>query len=132
MKKCSLTIITCADGQETNFSCEAEMELSPLSASLHYIQDGGDTVISFAERKVTIQRTGDYSILLNLEEGIIREGKLSIGSNDGNFQVISKKVSYAITDKSLLASFHYQLLFEGGTQDMKLRLNAREIYSEEK
>lgn len=132
MQKCSLTIVTVADGQESNFVCVAEMELTPLSACLHYIQEGAKTVVRFAEKKVTIQREGDYSMQLCLEEGKTLQGKLTIGGNEGIIPVHTQKIAYAITDKSLLASLQYRLIFEGGAQEMKLRLNAREIYSEEK
>ena len=132
MKKCSLTIVTAVDGQETNFSCEAEMELTPLSACLHYFQDGAETTVQFEKRTVTIQREGDYSMRLNLEEGKTLQGMLKFGESEGKLPVQTQKIAYAITDKSLLASLHYRLLFEGDAQEMKLRLNAREIYSEEK
>ena len=132
MQKCSLTIVTTADGQETNFSCEAELEIAPLSACLHYLQDGAKNMVRFADRKVTIQREGDYSMQLLLEEGKTHQGKLLLGGNEGSFPVMAKKVAYAITDKSLLASLHYFLMFDGEAQEMKIRLNAREIYSEEK
>ena len=132
MRKCSLIIVTLVDGQETSFSCQAEMEGDLLFARLQYIQDDAKTIIEFKDRKVAIIREGDYSMRLNLEEEKILLGKLKIGTTEGEFPVKTQKIAYTITEKSLLASLHYQLMFEGGIQEMKIRLNAREIYSEEK
>ena len=132
MRKCSLTIVTTVDGQETSFSSEAELEGTLLFARLQYMQDGAKTILQFKDRKVFIQRKGDYSMQLHLEEGKTTLGQLTIGTNVGEFPITTKRIAYTITEKSLLASLHYQLMFEGAIQEMKIRLNAREIYSEEK
>ena len=132
MQKCSLTIVTDVDGEKTTFSSKAEMELTPLSARLRYMQNTDVTVLSFENQTVTVAREGDYSMRLTLKEGKTLEGKFILNGNEGVFPVQTQKVAYAITEKSLLASLHYKLLFDGGAQEMKLRLNARETYSEEK
>ena len=132
MQKCSLTIVTDVDGEKTTFSCKAEMELTPLSARLRYMQNTDVTVLSFENQTVTVAREGDYSMRLTLKEGKTLEGKFILNGNEGVFPVQTQKVAYAITEQSLLASLHYKLLFDGGAQEMKLRLNARETYSEEK
>ncbi len=132
MRKCSLIIVTSVDGTETSFSGEGTLEGTLLFARLQYAQDGAKTIIEFKDRQVAIKREGDYSMQLLLEEGKTTLGQLTIGTNAGAFPVTTKKIAYTITEKSLLASMHYQLMFEGGAQEMKIRLNAREIYSEEK
>lgn len=108
------------------------MELTPLSARLRYMQNTDVTVLSFENQTVTVAREGDYSMRLTLKEGKTLEGKFILNGNEGVFPVQTQKVAYAITEQSLLASLHYKLLFDGGAQEMKLRLNARETYSEEK
>ena len=132
MPKCSLTIVTDVDGQESVFSSKAEMDITPLSAYLRYRQDGANVVLRFENRAVYIDREGDYGMQLTLKEGKSLTGKLVFNGNEGVFPVQSERVAYSITEKSLLASLHYRLLFDGGAQDMKLRINARETYSEEK
>ncbi len=132
MRKCFLTIVTNADGRETTFSGEAEMQLTPLTAHLRYVQDGATVELRFENRCVTINRQGEYLLFLQLEEGQRFHGKLGFQDNIGEILVETKKVAYAITDKSLLATLSYTLLFDGANQEMKLRLNAREKNSEEK
>lgn len=132
MQNCSLTIVTDVDGEETTFSCKAEMELTPFSARLRYMQNDAVTVLFFKNQTVTVAREGDYCMQLTLKEGQTLDGKLILNGNEGIFPVQTQKVAYVITEKSLLASLHYKLLFDGGAQEMKLRLNARETYSEEK
>ena len=102
MQKCSLTIVTDVDGEKTTFSCKAEMELTPLSARLRYMQNTDVTVLSFKNQTVTVAREGDYSMRLTLKEGKTLEGKFILNGNEGVFPVQTQKVAYAITEKSLL------------------------------
>ena len=132
MRNCFLTIVTNADGRESTFSTNAELKLTPLTAHLRYVQDGAMIELFFENRRVTINRQGEYSLSLHLEEGQCTKGTLGFQDNVGEMLVKTQKIAYAITDKSLLASLSYTLLFDGANQEMKLRLNAREKNSEEK
>lgn len=127
MKRCRLTITTVADGQQTEFSCEGQLSLSLCAAELFYNQNGAQVSLVLDGETAKIERVGDYSLRLYLKSGEKTDGALILGGNEGEIQVYTHRVSYSVGKDSLLLSLHYDLLFAGDKQEMKLRILARYI-----
>lgn len=127
-----LTIVTTVDGEESRFSCKAEMELSSLSALLRYNDGNAEVTVSLSREEVTIFRSGDYSMRLVLREGEQTLGTLILGGNEGQLCVYTQKASYCIRKGGLLVQLHYVLNFGEEKQEMRLRMNASMNSSEEK
>lgn len=127
-----LTIVTTVDGEESRFSCKAEMELSSLSALLRYHDGNADVTISFSREEILIQRVGDYSMRLPLHEGEQTSGVLTLAGNEGRLSVYTHKATYCLRKNALLAQLHYILDFGEEKQEMRLRINASMNSSEEK
>ena len=127
-----MTIVTVADGVESRIRRNAEMELKPLSAVLRYKEENSLVTVRIENGKVFLARQGDYSLFLPLEEGKTLIGTLGFGSSEGEISVTAERVGFSLGEKSLLANLKYTLDFGQEKQKMQIRLNAREIVSEEK
>ena len=125
MKECELAIASSADGQENNFTRKGEMELSAFGAKVCYLDEGASVCIYFQGETVTIDRQGDYTLKISLQHGVVSEGVLGIGGNEGIIHTLAHKVAYSINENSLLATLHYDLLIGDEPQKMKLRILAR-------
>lgn len=126
MLPCNLTIVTSADGKESTFSQNAKMELSPLSAILCYNQSDACVCIRLEKGQVFIERRGDYTLRLTLAEGETRPGAIGLSDAEGKIMVTTHRIGYTIKERSFLLSMKYTLHFDGGSQEMKIRLVARE------
>ena len=125
MQACKLTINTCVDGQETEFSCPGELELSAFGAKLQYRQENALVTLVFNKETVSIVRLGDYTLKLFLQSGVRTVGYLGIGGNEGEVEIETERVDYAVRKNALLAMLHYDLIIGGEVQRMKLRISAR-------
>ena len=125
MKECELTIASSADGQENNFMRKGEMELSIHCAKVRYEDEGALVCMDFQGETLDILRRGDYTLKISLQRGVVREGNLGIGGNEGAIHTLAHKVAYSISGNSLLATLHYDLLIGDEPQKMKLRILAR-------
>ena len=125
MEACKLTINTSADGQETEFSCPGEMKLSTFGATLRYRQENALVTLTLDGETALVERVGDYTLKLFLKRGVRTVGSIGIGGNEGEVEVETSRVDYVIRKDSLLAMLHYDLIFGGEAQKMKLRISAR-------
>ena len=119
-----MTIRTTVDQVESRFSCKAEMELSSLSALLRYTEENAVVSIEVGKKETLIERRGDYSMRLCLQENTRTQGSLSIGGGEGILEVFTKRIDYSITKNSLLLRLDYTLHFGDEVQEMALRLKA--------
>lgn len=125
MKKCRITVASSADGRENEIVRDGEMEISGLCGKICY-QDGQASVeIKIEKDQTVITRSGDYDMRLTLCKGEICAGMLGIMGSQGQVFTQTHKLSYSITERSLLLSAHYDLLFGEERQAMKIRLHAR-------
>lgn len=125
MKKCRITVASSADGRENEIVRDGEMEINGLCAKLRY-QDGQASVeIAVEKDQAIVTRSGDYDMRLTLRKGEICTGMLGIMGSQGQVFTQTHKLSYSLTERSLLLSAHYDLLFGDERQVMKIRLHAR-------
>lgn len=127
MKKAKLTINTQVDNaSETTASYEAKIKLAENSALLHYEEQGARVTLALENGEIRIQREGDYTFALHLVEDREMPANLGILGSVGEIKTKTHSIQYVITEKSLLLSIKYELIFVGGEkQEMKLRLIAR-------
>ena len=120
------------DGEETTSSFDAKILINALSAEIHYHDGNSFSSIYVDVQGVKISRKGEYTIDLTLEEGKTTVSKLGFGDSTGEITTITEKVSYSLTENSILLSLKYALVFSANEiQRMKIRLLAK-IISEEK
>ena len=125
MQACKLTITTSVDGQKTEFSSQGELSLSTFGATLRYRQENAVVTVTWDGESVCIERKGDYSLKLLLQRGTRTIGSIGIGGNEGEVEVETHRVEYAVGKNSLLAMLHYELIIGGEAQRMQLRISAR-------
>ena len=125
MQPCNLTIITSIDGEESVFSTDGEMELSPQSASICYTQEDSSVHILIKNARISIERTGGYVLRLDLEKNKAIGGVVGLPGAEGRIEATAHKIGYTVKEKSLLLSAKYTLRFDSGAQDMSIRLIAR-------
>lgn len=125
MQKCRITIASVVDGRESEIVRTGEMESGGLTCKIIY-QDGQATVEMLVKQGETIiVRKGDYDMRLTLREGETCVGTLGIMGTQGQVQTQTHKLCYSLTERSLLLSAQYDLLFETERQAMKIRLHAK-------
>ena len=125
MKECRLTITTIANGEENSIMRKGKMQLLPLSVQIVYCEENAEIHLSVEKDCAYIERKGDYTLSLHLQQGQQKEGCIGIGGSNGSVGVFAHKVAYSISKDSLLLSLHYDLLFGTEKQEIKLRLLAR-------
>jgi len=125
MQACRLTIITKADEQETTFTHEGEMELSPTAVTLRYREENAEVFLRLQGETAMIERRGDYSLRLALVRGEMQPGEIGIGGSSGEILAYTHKIAYSVTKDSLLLSLRYDLIMGGEPQKMQLRLLSR-------
>ena len=125
MKECRLTITTQANGEENSIIRKGKILLSPLSAQIIYCEENAKVHLKLENNTVFIEREGDYTLSLFLEDDKQTVGKIGIGGSTGKIDVYANKVAYSISKDSVLLSLHYNLLFGEEKQEIKLRLLAR-------
>ncbi|MBQ2702139.1 MAG: DUF1934 family protein [Clostridia bacterium] len=126
MKACSISITSAVDGTESVVKREGEMQISLLEAELFYREEEGEVRIFLQSEQARIERTGGYSLRLFLEEGKESVGMLGINGQEGEIPVYCDRVAYSTGEGSLLVSLGYRLILGTQTQEMKLRILARE------
>ena len=125
MQDCSVTITTSADGRETTMKREGSCQLSVVGCMLQYREENAAVRILLNGEAAEVERMGDYTLRLYLKRGETTIGYLGIGGSEGEIGVVTHKVAYSIGKDSLLLALQYDLLMNGETQKMKLRIYAR-------
>ena len=127
LQACSITIITTADGQETKIARNGQIALSALSARIIYQEENAHIDMFFQGDEVTIERKGDYTLRLHLKNGEKTVGSIGLGDASGQVETYARKVSYSLSENSLLALLHYDLIISGEKQEMQLRIHAKTV-----
>ena len=126
MNACRVNLTTTVDGRETAISREGEFSLSPSNVYLRYHEENAVVTIKLQGNQAEVDRQGDYSLQLCLQEGVWTKGTLGIGGNSGEIETFAHQIAYSESKHSLLLFLRYDLRISGETQMMKLRIMARE------
>ncbi len=132
MQDVFLTISTTVDGEESRLSCNAEMECTALSAVLRYRDENAEVSIFVNGSEAVVDRKGDYGLYLPLKESERTVGTLSVMGNEGSVEIFTDRLAYSIRKNTLLMQLQYTLYFGSEKQEMRLRIHAKQNYSEEK
>ena len=125
MQTCRVTIASSADGQENESVKKGSLAVNGTGATVCY-QDGEAQVQIVVDREQTvITRRGDYEMRLVLRKGEICAGTIGIMGSSGQVYTQTHALAYSVSERSLLLSAQYDLLFDKERQAMKIRLHAR-------
>ena len=127
VKNCTLQITSTVDGQENVFSTKGKIDLSVENPKICYWEENSVVRLTFQGETARVEREGDYSLKINLERDVMQKGSLGIGGQEGEICAYAHKVTYTISENSLLALLHYDLWIGGEPQQMQLRVLARTI-----
>lgn len=122
MQACKITLTTSVDGKETQIVRKGSAFLSLSRSLVRYFEESAEFTLIFEKDGVKIERRGDYALSLLLKQGEMSEGTLGFDGAVGGMRVHAHKVTYSVGKDSLLASLHYDLIFDEERQEMKLRL----------
>ncbi len=125
MQNCQLKITTTVDGQSNTILRAGQMELSK-TATLSYEEEGARVQIVLFEKGALLERFGEYALRLPLRVGETCAGTLSFGDSAGEILVKTLEIERIFGDADLEIRLHYELLFGEETQDMCLRIRAKE------
>lgn len=126
MQSCKFTITTSVDEQENTVVYDGKIDLGEVNTVLTY-EDGGSRVcITLQKGMAFIDRQGDYSLRLRLEEGETHESGLGINGAEGKVFTRAHRVKYTFDRNIFKLSLRYDLIFtENEVQKMKLNLKAQ-------
>ena len=124
MQACKLTIISKADGKDVKSVRSGEIEYSADEIRLTYAEENAFVTIVLFNGGARIRREGDYALALHLKNGEICDGELGLGGSVGTVRTKTRQVSYKLSERSLLLTLQYDLLFGEDAQKMSLRIRA--------
>ena len=127
MQKCLVTITTSADGVENTITREGKMLLSEERVQLCYREEGALICVEFFGNSVRMERSGDYTLKLVLNNGKAGEGEIGINGASGSVGTFTDRILYSMTEKCLHAVLHYDLIIAGQRQKMRLNINAKYV-----
>ena len=125
MQKCMVSITTTVDGTENTIIREGKMFLSDDLVKLVYREENALICIELQENTARIERSGDYTLKLSLQNGKTGQGEIGINGASGSVGTFTDRILYSVTGESLHAVLHYDLLIAGQRQKMRLNLRAK-------
>ena len=126
MQPCKFTITTSVDEKETTVIYEGKIDVSDTMVVLTYQEGGSQICITLQKGIALIDRQGDYSLRLRLEEGKVHESALGIGGAEGKVLTKAHRVKYSREGNVFKLSLRYDLIFmEDEVQKMKLNLKGQ-------
>lgn len=125
MQKCMVSITTTADGTENTIIREGKMFLADDLVKLVYREENALICIELQENTARIERSGDYTLKLSLQNGKTGQGEIGINGASGSVGTFTDRILYSVTGESLHAVLHYDLLIAGQRQKMRLNLRAK-------
>lgn len=127
MKPCHLTITTTIEDEETSISRNGEFALSSFSAKVCYREENALVCLEWEDHTLKIERLGDYTLRLFLQEDEITSGSIGLSGAEGEIQTYTSRLACSLQKQSFLCSAHYVLIFGEEKQRMKIRLFAKGI-----
>ena len=123
MQACKFTIITAVDEKENTVTYDGKIDIGDAIIVLLYEEGASQVCITLQKGVALIDRQGDYSLRLRLEEGKAKESGLGIGGSEGTILTKTHRVKYSFANNIFKLSLCYDLIFsEGEAQRMKLNL----------
>ena len=127
IRKCDLTLKSIVDGTENTFFAEGRLENFGEKIKVCYREDPAVIHVTFHEGKAWIDREGDYSLRLALNEGELTQGEIGINGNVGELEIRTHKIEFSYLDNQLSARLRYDILLGDGVQEMELIIQAKAV-----
>ena len=127
MQKCLVKITTEIDGNVSEVSHTGGCIFRATSAEIVYKQDSSSNTIELKDKSLRITRTGDYTLDLHFKEGEMLKGILGIGGSNGEISTKTHRLTYTLSENSLLLSLQYALVVGNEPQETKVRLFVKTI-----
>ena len=125
MQACKFTITTAVDEKENTVVYNGNIAVEDTVTKLTYAAENSNVCITLQKGVALIERQGDYTLRLRLEEGKTHTGVLGIGGAEGNVSIKTHRVKYSLENGVLKLSLRYDLIFsEDEIQKTKLNLKA--------
>ncbi len=125
MAVCKLTILSFVDGQENKRIRMGKLEREGEKHILFYREESAQVRICLQGGKATVDRVGDYSLFLPLEEGKVTLGRLGMGGSEGEIPVATSVIDYKAEENFLKVVLGYRLQFGAEPQKMRLEITAQ-------
>ncbi len=125
MYTCKFAITTLVDGQENAMIRIGQLNISGGEISLMYQEESASVSIVLKKGIAVIDRRGDYSLHLTLEQGKTVEGNIGIGGSYGTVLAKTHHIKYSMDRGMFTLSLGYDLLFGDETQKMRLKLRGQ-------
>ena len=125
MQACRFTITTSVDETENTITREGTIQIEDGVCTLRYKEENAMVGITLQKGTARIDRDGDYSLQMRLEEGKITQSLLSIGGTQGEIVTKTHRVKYAQEGKIFKLSLCYDLIFSEEVQKTKLNLKGQ-------
>ena len=125
MYTCKFAITTSVDGQENAMIRMGQFNISGDEVLLTYQEEGAAVSIVLKKGIAVIDRRGDYSLHLTLEQGKTVEGNIGIGGSCGTVLAKTHHLKYSMERGVFKLSLGYDLLFGEETQKMRLKLRGQ-------
>lgn len=126
MQACEFKITTTVDEKENTIIYDGKIDVSDTMVVLTYQEGASQVCITLQKGVAFIDRQGDYTLRLHLEEGKLHESGLGIGGAEGNVLTKTHRVKYSLEGKVFKLSLRYDLIFMADeVQKMKLNLRGK-------
>ena len=130
MKACQVNILTTVNGTTGEVRRKGSMELAETAAEIVYQDEGAEVVVKLQDGTLSIDRRGDYDLLLNFKQGEKCECSLGIDGSQGILHTKTEKLMYTISGDRFLLVLHYTLYTGGDPQAMQIRMTAKKAKGE--
>ena len=125
MQACTFHIFSSVDGEPRQFKTAGTFAFSKEKTELFYADENSNVCIRIEKSDVLIRRTGDYELLLPLQNGKKTVGKIGLGGTQGDVEISTKKTACDISATGGEFSAEYALHFGAELQRMKLRVKVK-------
>ena len=126
MQACKFTINTSVDEVESAVARVGTIQVEDGIFVLCYEEENARVIITLQKGVARIDRDGDYSLQMQLEEGKTTKSLLSIGGTQGGIVTKTHRVKYSQEGKVFKLSLRYDLIFsQDEVQKTKLNLKGQ-------
>ncbi len=124
MQVCNFIITSSIDGEENTVTRKGTIDIcNDTDVLLRYDEENAKVCITLQKGLAVVDREGDYSLHLLLEQGKTTDGRIGLNASAGNVPVQTHRVKYSWERNVFKLSLGYALLF--GEEKQKMQLNIR-------
>lgn len=124
MKRAKIEITTEADGERSVFSAVGTAEEREGGLLLRFRDEADETEFFIGEIAI-MERKGACGLKLVFERGKETEAKMTVGENEGQFDLFTKEYHHKTDADQAMVYVKYILKFSGGNRNMKVKLKAK-------